>query len=504
MRLRQGLASPALLASGAVFVYGRHITDGGLYFDDWRAAEAQRIGGGLIGTAHGLTQEGLNYRPLQAVTWWIPNALFGVNSAAHLLYGTLLAALASYALFAALRAARVPQALALGAAALMLVFPFSDALRLWPAAAEYNWPLTFVLLGVAAGLRAPEGDGRRAWWLAGASALLFALAVLTYEQTLGIIAVGVLVSLLRRAWALAALQAAATAVATAVVLASSKAPHQPDLAGALRHERHMLAQAWEVLGRGVVPFAGAWRVGAVVAALVLVAGGTLIVRRGLSRTPLLLAGAGVLVIVASYVVLAPSTDYYAPLTPGQGTRTNAAAQVGWALLVTGLAGIAGSLVRREALALALVAVVGLGWVARSTEDARAWDTAWRVEQDVIAAARTSLGVPAPGTTVFAFGVPRATRPEVPVFLGPEDLGPALRLSLHGDFGSIPIQGETAVRCTEQGPVTEGGWIPPQTYARYGRAVFFDYAGRRALPVPDRHTCERLAPTLATGPLATEP
>ncbi len=125
---RAELVLAALLAAvAAVFAYGRHITEGGLYFDDWRAVEAARRAGGLFRMSDGLASEGLNVRPLQPITWWIPNELFGLNTAGHILYMTLLSALASVALFAVLRAAGIHSWAAAAAGGLLLVSPSATA-----------------------------------------------------------------------------------------------------------------------------------------------------------------------------------------------------------------------------------------------------------------------------------------------------------------------------------------------------------------------------------------
>ncbi|MGI8624454.1 MAG: hypothetical protein ACR2NB_13465, partial [Solirubrobacteraceae bacterium] len=143
----------------------------------------------------------------------------------------------------------------------------------------------------------------------------------------------------RRSVLMAAGQLVATAAATAAVLQTSTAPTQPDLGAALRHYGRILEQAWEVVGRSILPFEGQWRIASVAGLVLLMAGGVIARRRRSVRQPLALAVAGIVTIVACYAVLAPSGDYYAPLAPGQGTRTNAAAAVGYALLVTGLAGL---------------------------------------------------------------------------------------------------------------------------------------------------------------------
>ncbi|MGI8622760.1 MAG: hypothetical protein ACR2NB_04545, partial [Solirubrobacteraceae bacterium] len=160
--------------------------------------------------------------------------------------------------------------------------------------------------------------------------------------------------------------------------------------------------------------------------------------------------------------------------------------------------------RMAAVGAALVLIVGVNWTARTADDARTWDEAWRIEQDILGVARATIPDPAPGTSIFLFGAPRATRAEVPVFFGTEDLGPALRLQLHGDVSGIPMQGATRVVCRREGPGTVDGFLPPQSGARYGKTVFLDYGGRRALPVPDRQTCRALAPTLASGPISLYP
>src|SRR4051812_6330066 len=127
------------------------------------------------------------YRPVLQLLIPLPHLVFGENPLPHLALGLLVAVTAGAAFHALLRTLGVPRPYALAAAALALVFPWSDSTKLW-ATASLN--LVAVALVMAAGamavrvLRRPGADPRSRVLL---TALMCAAGVLTYEAVVGLV-----------------------------------------------------------------------------------------------------------------------------------------------------------------------------------------------------------------------------------------------------------------------------------------------------------------------------
>jgi hypothetical protein len=286
----------------------------------------------------------------------------------------------------------------------------------------------------------------------------------------------------------------------------------------VRHARVIAQQAWQILGSSLMPADQLWRVGSLLAAGLVVAAVVIQFRRepgdaarARLRQGLSVVAFGVFAIALGYGPIAAASDWYVPLQPGQGTRTNTAAAVGWALTVAGLMVLLVALVAqalrrpdRTHIRIALVAVsvlVGIGWATRTAADARDWDEASQIQANVLGLITAGVPTPPPRATFVVFGAPRATRNEIPVFLEPDDLSAALQVTMHRpDLRGWPILGATTVSCRASGPLTQGGWIAPQSGARYGATYFVDYANYRVLAVPNVRVCSQELAGLHAGPI----
>jgi hypothetical protein len=167
-----------------------------------------------------------------------------------------------------------------------------------------------------------------------------------------------------------------------------------------------------------------------------------------------------------------------------------------ALLLVG--GIARPAASAASAAVVVVAIIGAGWISQTARDARAWDEAWGIQQQVLGLI-ASVG-PRTDAQFFVFGAPRSTTPEVPVFIWPHDLGSAIGVTLRDERAwGAPIYDTTGVTCDREGPTAAGPWIPV-TEAAYDAVYFVDVTRSTVSLIPDRATCRRILPTLRPGPI----
>lgn len=521
--LRRWIETPSVagfvfLCGLAAAVYAPHIEGGGFWFDDWRVGLAVRHSSGIFGSRGALTADGVQPRPLQGIVETATHKLFGLHTKEHLLFAVVVSLVASALLYVLLRKLLLSRAVATGAAALFLVFPWGDGSQLWPQASQNQIAVVLVLLGACLSLHA---SGRR-WTWAVAAAAAYLAAVLQYEEIVGLIPVLALIAAARIRTRSGVFQAlgyvVAAGVGVAVVLGVHQGTGQTGTSGSLHHAGVIVQESWQLLGLAVTPATPLWHIGAIAAAvLVTLALGAW--HRLPSSHPaspgirlgLVVVVVGVVLVGAGYLAIVPASDWYVPLQPGQGTRTNTAAAVGWTVLVTGLAILLTVLAlqvvmqrRRRDVEIGLLVLLGLAclsWSVRTTSDARDWTEAAQIQQNVL----SLIGSVAPnapaGSTFVVFGAPRATSPEVPVFLEPSDMTDALQLTFNRSLVGWPILGATQVTCGSVGPQTSGGWIPPQSGAVYGKTFFVDYPDTRVVAVPSRAICNQLLPGLHAGPLA---
>src|SRR4051794_20623524 len=171
----------ALLAlAGAVF--GSHIVDGGFYWDDWQLAARARFPPLSSPDYHGvLDLTLLGYRPVLALLLPAVHAVLGFHMWLHLALALLLAVATALCFHTLLREVGLPPLHAAAIAALSMVFPWSDSMRLWSTAAVNTVGVCLYLLGTVAALRGLRARGRRAAVLGATGAVLYALSILTYE-----------------------------------------------------------------------------------------------------------------------------------------------------------------------------------------------------------------------------------------------------------------------------------------------------------------------------------
>jgi hypothetical protein len=209
------------------------------------------------------------------------------------------------------------------------------------------------------------------------------------------------------------------------------------------------------------------------------------------RPWLILAAAATAVIAAGYLVLLPATGYN-PAHRGIANRVNGFSALGIAALVYALVMLAALLLadrlRRPAapVALALTALLAVGYVVRLQSDERDWRDAADAQERVLEEVANTPPPPA-GGGLAAFHVPAFTAPGVPVFHQPWDLTGALQL-LWDDYSlqAYPVNNGRTVACAAADIEVTGrgerGELP------YGRTRFFDTANGRSAPIRSRAGC----------------
>jgi hypothetical protein len=550
-RATAGLVETAAVTAGlallAVAVLGPYVTRGGFAWDDWEnaATTAYPPRSGFLGP---LDLGTFAFRPLLALLIVGAQGALGPHPAPHLALALVLAVAMSAALFTVLRELGVERAPAAAAAALTLLFPWSDSTRLWATAALNDVAVMLWLAGLWLSLRALRSEGSRARAGQAGAIALYAASILVYQATAAVIAVSVL-AVARRAGRLRAGRGALVACAAAVPIGAAAvvglwavdAAHS--LADVGAHAVRIASEALVLIGRSVVPAGGVGpgaAGGALLAALALTA--VWAFRPGASpsaggrslRRSLALAAGGLGVLACAYAVFVPADERYVPLAPGTANRVNLVAAIGYALIVTGTAwavgaGVAAAVrggvarMRRRAVAasplrsddglkhqptalatavaLVAVSVIAGAWAAVLRADALAWERASALRGKVVRAVERRAPELRPGTTVLTVGHPPRVEVGVPVFATAWDLNGAVKVVLaDARMSARPLTDRDPLRCERRTlePAPTYNSIPERP--AYGRTVVLDVATGRARWVRSRHDCRRLAREAAAGRL----
>jgi len=511
-RARPRLGEIAVGALGlgllALLMCARHVSHGGLYYDDWGVLALGRFppAGGLL---HGLWLD-YGQRPGQVVYYAALDETLGLRTAGRLALAAVMVVAQATCLYALLRYLGLAARHAGAIAALSLTFPFSDSVWLWGVLSLTSLAIVAALLGVILALRALESSGRRALALHAASLSLYVVSILSYE----IFAVaGCLAGLLytrvvgfRRArarWALDIVTIVLTLILARAVLpidvATPSRTQSP--AGMAAHATLIARLGTRLAGAAALPFGGVspWAGVALLAAVLLAA--AVLSRRLPGRDPvradlrrwLAIAGAGALVAAAAWSVYVPAPDHYAPTATGTVNRVNAAAAIGIAILVYAclvlLAHVVVRLLRLPGAAVgvgAVLAAVALcaAYVDRTAADARAWDAAGADQRRLLADLHAALPPRLPPTaTVYVFDAPQTVGPGIPVLDTTLDLTSAVRISYSapGPIG-VPIAAAGIVTCGPRGSLADS------VSGTYGRSYLVDAGARRAVRMTGRAAC----------------
>jgi hypothetical protein len=545
------LVCACLLAVIAVALYGQHVLDGGLYWDDWsNAAKVDEIVHGKDTSSGGTTEpvaqksepppgapdptddhkfNGIIYQPiLTLVLIPLPHLVFGIEPAWHLALAVVLGALMSLVFFVLLREAGVRDRHAVAIAVLAFVFPWADSTRLWATAGLNHVAVMFYLGGAILSLRglraraSPDGAGARkyrAW-----SLVLYLLSVLTYQISGTAILAGIVLYLAvgfpwRRALRWWGVDIAVTLAAMAFVAVFSVKPTLP-LSEQVQHLGNLASGAVTLIADGFAPFGAPIGIVWALAGAVLVLAGLAWrldwiggpARAALGRW-LLIAGVSIVYVAAAYAIFIPGELKYDPLNTGLYNRVNILAALGivtfiyavlallatlvtaaWARIApaTRPAVVATGLVTAAAIALAV------GWSLRVDEDIDQWARAAAYQEQVLDRVR-ALPPLEDGEAVFTFRHPTKVAHGVPVFAQPWDLDGAVKMVLDNqNVSALPVRPTATLVCGRHTAAPADPGFKEPDPGHYGKLVFVDIPTGRSVRIDNRAQC------LATGRLFGRP
>ncbi len=526
------LAALALGALGAI-VYGPHVVHGGFAWDDWAnaATSALHVAPHFLGP---FNLREAAYEPGIALALPLPHLVLGLNAGAQLALAVALGVGLSLALIALLRELGVPWAAAALAGALALLFPWSDANRLWATAGLNQIAAILYLAGATLALRGlrvdgplatrpPAGDpaaNRSVRRLRRASLALYLVSMLTYAVAIPAVALSSLLYRLRVPWRVAWRRGrwdALVALAVAVyVEATTTKPTQP-FGGQLHHALRIADQWLTLLAHAILPLSGLPRGVALAAIGAALLAGTLAVRgcarrdkteHALAlRRSLALALGGAFFSLLAYALFVPGDPKYQPLAPGLYNRVGLLAGPGLAVLAIGLIGLvaeglaaqsrrvaAGSSrqSRRVATGSSVVLACALlaSWASLVREHAATWDAAARQSRGLLSAVARDLPTLPHGSTIYTVGQRPYQAPGVPVFASTFDLSSAIEVTRHdASLGAAPLDSPLACGAATAAPSQRTPYrpLPP---APYGRLFVVDVASGRLWQVNSRAQCRR--------------
>jgi hypothetical protein len=502
--------SLALIAGAAVLVYGPHVENGGFYLDDWSHASDYHDEGWQF--AVNLWHHVLPGRPALAALLPVPYALFGSDAEAHLAMAVGLGAVTSLCFYVFLRALTIEPIHAALISLLSLLFPWSEAARLWPTASINNLAVCAYLLGTVVALRGLRLEGGRAVLTHGAASALYLLSLLVYEVAGCAIALSIVLYRTRASLRRAATRSVVDVLLVVSVLSvsavyTSRVRHVGSLADRIADVPAFSRQGLSILASSFLPSAldSAVSKGAVLVALAVVIGYASVLardpKREVLRRWLRVFAVAALGIASAYVMFLGSGIY--PSYSGLDTRLHIFAGLAFATLCYAVLVVAVELVPlRRAGALAIVTGTGfalaLGFGDRLRDDIGRWDRATLAQDDLITALKSTLQKPANGSTIFSFGYPGEISPGIPIFTHYWDMNGAVRLAFRNpSLYGLPIYRPGNVVCAR-------AFVYPTEFgiahaSRYRRAVFVDAIRYRAVRIDSQQSCETEMTRFSPGP-----
>ncbi|HSK50525.1 MAG TPA: hypothetical protein VK889_08530 [Solirubrobacterales bacterium] len=513
------------LAVLCALAFAPNVMHGGFYLDDWSngATSIQPKGGpGLGNTLSIFADEGI-YRPLLVL--WVPVTfgLFGLDTGLHQALAASLALVVAGLLYGILRTLGVPRLHAWIVAGLTLVYPWYDSTRLWSTADQVTLGIALAAAGLWIAL---VGLSRRSWRWHAVAAVLYLMAILTYEVALPLIAVLGALYTVRAGWRAARVRWAVDLAMVAIGglwVGTQTQRTKAGPGGSLDHLAEIVERGAEIAGRSVVPV-GPTRTTLGVCALL----GTIVLAAALYawlptrfaererswglRGWLLLAGGGLLVTVLGWVIYIPADPYYTPSIYGITNRVNGLAGIGLVVAAYGALGIVGALLgqllpRVRALpvivTLVLAAVLGATYAQVLRRHAHIWHTAYAAERAGLARIKAEFPDFPRGTTLFVSGYPANQTLGVPIFSSDWDVWGMIKLEYEDwTLDAFPVIYGTRLACLPDGIRLQGKGLREGTkeLVPYGKAQLFDFVtGSQARPRNPRE-CRAVVGTYVPGPL----
>ncbi len=521
-RRREPVVLAILLALLGIAAYGSYIQHAGFVTDDWALQKTWAItthGGQLshVGSFLGSTTG----RPALSLYFTVVELVLGFHQGLHLALALLTAIVFSITIYLVLRKLGLTRAPSGIIAALTLLFPGADSLRLWSIMGDGSYALSLLLLGLLLTLHSFDADGRRRVALRGAGLALYALSLTTYEIGMLPLAISFVLYRCRVRWGRAFREWAMDlpVIVLVYVLATSHTGSQRlSTSGTMHHALQIARDGLKLMGATVLPFGGSGWITLGFAAAVIAIAAIFAVRlspgdprRIELRRWLALIVVASLLAAASYAVYAPGWTGYTPLAPGLGNRVNA---LGAPLLIA-IAYSIGSLAAlllcwrlrdRQRYAAALAAGFGVllagFYFVQTHNDANTWGRAYARAEQVLYVMQKHLPKPPSGSLVVSFGQPVQENASVPIWATTWDLDGAVAFRYHDmTLDAMPGIPGTTIECglTSAGPVDH---LLPTLFTRvdwrpYGKLYLFSIDGRWVAP-KNRSQCLRVAPKYLPG------
>jgi hypothetical protein len=494
-----------------VLVFGGHVRRGFFVADDWFYNAVARFGGPTMGLHGGGSGTGFTNtvdalfhvfddRPTLPFVFAATNELFGLHMKLYVALSVAAGFVMAAALYALLRALRIERVHSFAIAALVLLFPFADAPRLWGTGIQATLAVIVFLAGLTLAIIGLRSEGRRGVALHVAAVLLYILSVLTYQLTFGLVLASGLVYVAmapgRRALVLWAIDAGVVVLAARIAASvGNRAVESPTRA-------HRLSQLFHST-LDLLPAAASPRMSAIgstpltVALLVVPLIGAVIAWRmrgeGELRRWTLVACVSVAMIAGGYVALLPTEGYNA-LDVGIGNRVNLAGSLGMVALVYADLMIVSLLVMRGPLrplrivpVLIVAALIALGYRDLEARHQRDYRQAYTLERVVIGAMLEVRAPPPKDAVLYVVGHPFYVN-GVPVFSRTFDTRAAATIYLDPSFKGVPLAGLAKLVCRRHDVYPPGWGIGAR--AAYGKAVVVDVAAMRVTWITGRARCLR--------------
>lgn len=509
--VREVAACGVLLGALTIAVFLPHVQHSGFVLDDWsnRTAYLWHSPHGPFGWLTGFVDGIGRSRPGSVTYNVLTQGLFGMHMKLYLALAAGLGWLVSVLLYSGLRLARLAPLHAAAIAALVLLFPASDATRLYVGAAFVNLAIALFLGGVLLGIASLRGGAGRPVLLGVLAVVLFALSWSLHETAAVAIVVSVIVLALlswrRGRQRLAGVYALAVFAAPLVLLARPQ--QQPQgFSTDVSHAGTLAHQAGTLLARAVVPF-GRPSTALVLGVLLAVAAATALaasrMRHGDADRAAIwrwlgLSGASLVVIALAYGSYVPSNPlWYEPLAAGPSNRINALAAIGYVGVVYGVAAAAGTLLMRRRAAgfawlvpLAVALVVGAGYVHTLRGHARIWERAFAAEERALTVVKGAVPHPAPGTGIYMYGHEASLDYGVPVFRTTWDFNAAVQLTYHDrSLSGYPLVPGTQLVCNAAAMYPNGNGYDRSWAAPYGTQVLVNALSGASQRISDRADCQ---------------
>lgn len=522
LSLKEAALACAGLVALAALSYASHIRHGGFYLDDWSDAAGTFYQTSGPGLSHVLSYFGdlFPYRPMLILYVPLKYFVLGPDMALQLAWAVGLAVIVATLVYGILRLFGAPWYHAWLIAALTIVYPLFDSVRLWEAASLPSVAIVFALSGLWIALL---GMSRRSWPLHFCAAGLYIVSILTYEITLPLIVGFGALYVIRYGWRVARSRWGVDLAAVTVAGLWNGLHTNREVSGVsgdLHHLGEIVSGGATIVGRTFVPVGAHSHTPLVlVPVAILLAAGLAVYLLAPARPGsesewglgswLKLAAIGAGIAVLGWVMFIPADPYYTPSTYGFTNRVNAVSGFGLVMAAYAVVGVGVALAGRvlpaaqrwtAAITVGLGLLLGAAYIHTLERHSEIWDTAFRAEQTAIDSLRSTYPTLPHETTVFTSGYPAYQTLGVPIFSATWDLNGMIKLEYKDrTLSAFPITAGLELACRPGGVALHGPGASP-AMAPYGRARLLNLAtGAHAAP-QSRRECLRLAGRYVAGPL----